>query len=95
MVSYSKKDYTFLRFEKSKRTGKKYDAVLKNKKTGREVRVPFGASSYEQYKDSTGLGLYSSKNHNDKKRRASYRSRHKNDNLNDYSPGFFSWRFLW
>ena len=95
MVSYSKKDYKFLRFEKSHLKTKKYNAVLENRKTKREVRVPFGASSYEQYKDSTGLGLYSSKNHNDKKRRASYRSRHKNDNLNDYSPGFFSWNFLW
>ena len=92
---YSKKDYTFLRFEKSKRAGKKYDAVLRNKKTKREVRVPFGSITYQQYSDNTGLGLYSNKNHNDKKRRALYRARHKNDNLNDYSPGYFSWRFLW
>jgi len=38
MVKYPKKDYKFLRFEKSKRKGKKYDAILQNKQTKREVR---------------------------------------------------------
>ena len=94
-MAYSKRDYQFVRFEKSHIREKKYNAILKNKKTGRLTRVPFGSSSYDQYRDSTGLGLYSHKDHNDKKRRANHRSRHRNDNLNDYSPGFWSWRFLW
>ena len=34
---------------------KKYNAVLLNKK---ERRVPFGQRGYQQYKDSTGLGIY-------------------------------------
>ena len=59
MAKYKKSEYKFLRFEKSKRKGKKYDAVLQNKETKREVRVPFGAIGYQQWKDSTGLGLYS------------------------------------
>lgn len=89
--------YKFLRFEKSKRPGKKYDAVLKNKKTGGEKRVPFGDSNYEQYKDSTGLGLYSKKNHLDKQRRDNYRSRHQGegDDSNFPKPGFFAYNFLW
>ena len=94
-MPYSKKEYTFVKFERSHLPNKKYNAILKNKKTGREVKVPFGARNYEQYKDSTGLGLYSNKDHGDKKRRAAYRARHRNDNLTDYSPGHFSWYFLW
>lgn len=96
----NKKDYSLVRFEKSKKPQKKYDAILKNKKTKKIVRVPFGGKHsngvpYQQYKDSTGLGLYSHLNHNDRKRRDAYRSRHKHDNLNSYSPGYFAMRYLW
>ena len=99
-MGYSKQEYKFVRFIKSKNKRKKYSAILQNKKTKREVKVDFGAikpdgTPYEQYKDSTGLGLYSKYNHNDKKRRDSYRARHKNDNLNEYSAGYFAWHFLW
>lgn len=95
MPVYNKKDYTFIKFEKSHLKQKKYNAVLKNKKTDRAVRVPFGAKGYEQYKDSTGLGVYTKQNHGDAKRRKNYQSRHKNDNIQNYSPGYFSWFFLW
>jgi hypothetical protein len=95
-MGYPKKDYKFVRFEKSKTEGKKYDAIIQNRETGREKRIPFGASSYEQYKDSTGLGLYSHKDHLDKKRRDRYKARHKvYYKPNQYSPAYFSWRFLW
>lgn len=101
MTYYSKKDYKFLRFEKSKRKGKKYNGVLLNKKTKREVRIAFGAvysdgKPYEQYEDSTDLGLYSKYNHKDKKRRDAYRARHRGF-LKDgyYSAGHFSYYFLW
>jgi hypothetical protein len=104
---YSHADYKFLRFEKSKKEGKKYNAVLirrtpnPNKKTGREVRVPFGDKNYEQYKDTTGLGLYSHLNHLDSKRRTAYRIRHAKDGKalpskeGYYSPGAFSMSVLW
>ena len=69
---YSKKDYKFVKFEKSHIKIKKYNAVIQNKKTGREVRIPFGARGYEHYKDSTDLKLYSSKDHGDHKRRKNY-----------------------
>jgi len=98
MAKYPKKDYKFLRFEKSKRKGKKYDAVLQNKQTKREVRVPFGAIGYEQFRDSTGLGLYTKDNHGDKNRKRNYRSRHSKEipSFKEfYSSGFFAMRYLW
>lgn len=58
-MKYIKTKYKFINFENSHIKTKKYNAVLQ-KKTGKYVRVPFGARGYEQYKDSTGLGLYSS-----------------------------------
>ena len=97
MVSYySKKDYIFKGFEKAKAKHKKYTALIQHKKTKKIIKINFGDDRYQQYKDSTGLGLYSNKNHLDKKRRASYRSRHKKD-IKDgfYSAGLFSMRFLW
>jgi hypothetical protein len=95
-MSYSFEDYKFKSFEKSNTKNKKYDAVLINKATKKIKRVPFGDSNYSQFKDSTGLGLYSSKNHNDTERRKLYRIRHAKD-LRDgfYSAGYFAWHFLW
>ena len=93
---YPKTAYQFEGFEKSIHRHKKYDAILRNKKSGRRVRVPFGDASYAQYKDSTGLGLYTKLNHNDLKRRARYRQRHINDVKSGfYSPGYMSWYYLW
>ena len=89
-------EYTFKGFRKSIRRGKKYDAKLKNKKTGRVTHMPFGASNYQQYKDTTGLGIYTSKNHLDEKRRRAYRARHKGFlRKGYYSPSYFSYFFLW
>lgn len=95
MTVYSPSEYTFVKFQKA--TGpKKYWAILKNKKTGREVKVGFGAKGYEQYKDNV-LGSYSSLNHGDSKRRAQYRSRHagEGDASRKYSAGWFAWHKLW
>lgn len=99
-MGYSRQEYKFVKFVRSKNKTKKYSAILENKKTKRQVKVNFGAIKpngipYEQYKDSTGLGLYSKYNTNDKERRDRYRARHRNDNLQDYSPGYFAWKFLW
>ena len=85
----------FKGFRKSKRKFKKYDAILKNKKTDRISHMPFGDKRHEQYKD-TALGLYSSKNHLDEKRRRAYRARHKGYlKKGYYSPSHFSYFFLW
>lgn len=87
-------NYKFLRFEKSRTHGKKYDAILLNKTTKKEKRVPFGALGYSHYKDKA-LGLYSKSNHLDVARRARYRARHKGENLAKFSSGYFAWKYLW
>lgn len=92
---YSPSEYSFVRFEKSRTQHKKYDAILKNKKTKQEKRIPFGDSRYEQYEDKTPLKLYSSKNHKDSKRRAAYRQRHAGEGEAKYSAGYFAWYYLW
>jgi hypothetical protein len=75
-------------------TDKKLKATYTNKQTGKENTILFGAKGYEHYKDKTGL-LDPKLNHEDKKRRDNYRSRHKNDNLNKPSAGLLSWHLLW
>ena len=88
--------HRFLKFEKSKSTGKKYDAIVQRIDDGKVIRIPVGEIGYEQYQDSTGLDLYSKFDHNDPKRRILYHQRHNNDVLRGmYSPGFFSLFYLW
>tara|TARA_R100000951_G_scaffold51810_1_gene43644 strand:- start:227 stop:505 length:279 start_codon:yes stop_codon:yes gene_type:complete len=65
--------------------------------------VHFGDKRYEQFEDTTGLGLYSNLNHKDKKRKDSYCSRamgiknKKNEfTYNDpASANYYSVRLLW
>lgn len=87
-------DYSFVKFEKSKVAGKKYDAVLKHKRIGTLRRVPFGDTGYQQYRDRA-LGLYRSKDHLDGQRRLAYRSRHRGEERFKFSSGWFSWHYLW
>ena len=87
------KEYKLMGFEIGK-GNKKYNALLKEKKTGKIKKISFGDKRYQQYEDKA-LKIYSHLNHYDKKRRDLYRSRHKNDKLNEYSSGFFSYYFLW
>lgn len=92
---YKISDYRFLKFEKSGKLGKKYNAILERIKDGKQVKIPFGALGYQQYKDNA-LGLYSKFDHNDKERRERYKARH-NIYLREgfYSPEYFSWFYLW
>lgn len=84
-------------FRKSNVKGKKY-AVTYNGKT-----INFGDANMEQYKDTTGLGLYSHKNHLDETRRKSYLARamgikNKNGQLTyklKTSPNYYSVKYLW
>ena len=101
MPYYNMKDYVHDGFQRSHLKHKKYNAILIHKKTKRITRVPFGAvkvngAPYEQYKDSTGLKLFSKYDHYDKKRRSNYKSRH-NGFIKPgyYSPGYFAMRYLW
>ena len=65
-----------LYIRKSKRKGKKYMALVQNKKNKKIRKLHFGASNYEQFKDSTKKGYYTRKNHGDKRRRRNYFMRH-------------------
>lgn len=96
MTYFPSRDYKFKRFTRSNIAGKKYAALLENKKTGREVRVNFGATRYQHFKDKA-LGLFKGSDHGDTKRRAAYRARHagEGDASRKYSPGWCAWHFLW
>lgn len=96
MSFFPKAEYTLRGFEKAGSAHKKYNAIIVDKKTGRERRVPFGDSRYEQFRDTTGLGLFTRLDHNDAARRESYRSRHAKDvRPGNYSAGYFAIRYLW
>jgi len=94
-------DDRIISFAKSPRKGKKYRVFFID---NNELNsVDFGAIGYDQYKDSTGLGLYSHLDHLDEKRRYRYRARHSKIKLKDGrlafkvfgTPAYFSWNFLW
>ena len=73
-------------FKKSTRKNKKYDVYKHN-----VYLVSFGDNRYEQYFDK--IGLYSDKNHNDKKRRDAYYKRHGKADFE--SAKWFSHKYLW
>jgi hypothetical protein len=89
--------YKFIKFERSHLKDKKYNVVLMHIATGRIKKIPFGQRGAAQYKDSTGLKLYSSKDHLDEERRKRYQQRHKGEGniTRKWSAGFASWHFLW
>ena len=94
MSYYPMSQWRVLAIQPSDAKHKKYRAVLvSGKKT---VTLNFGDSRYDQYKDQTGHGLYSHKDHLDPKRRAAYIARHSGYiKQGFYSPGYFSIRYLW
>jgi hypothetical protein len=85
-------------FQVSTRKGKKYSVVTPKGKT-----VHFGSSEHEHFKDRTGLGEWTSMDHNDKARRASFRARMRSitnkagvlSYLNKESGLYYSYRYLW
>ena len=96
MIAIAEKEYSFIEFKISKMKNKKYAAILENKDTKRRRIVNFGDNRYEQYKDTTGLGLYSDKNHLDKKRQEAYKTRHQKDIKEGFfNAGYFSMKYLW
>lgn len=97
-----------IKFEKAKNPEKKYTAYIINKKTKKVRKLNFGARDYQQYKDRTPLGLYSHKNHGDRKRMNRYFSRHsgtkyrykaikkeKKESKGYYTPKLLSHIYLW
>jgi len=77
-------------FKKSTRKYKKYMVKLNDGTT-----VHFGDNRYSQYKDKTGLGLYTHLDHLDKDRRARYKKRHEGTRHKKYSASWFSDQYLW
>ena len=97
-----------IKFEKSKRNGKKYTAYVQDKKTKQIRKIHFGATGYQQFKDSTGKGVYSKLNHGDPKRKQRYFLRHSGTRNRKeaitkekkrynyyYSPKILSHIYLW
>lgn len=77
------------RFKRSTKLNKKYMVITPKGRT-----IHFGDKRYQHYHDK--IGLYKHLDHNDSKRRALYRQRHKKDKINDPEyPGYYSWRYLW
>ena len=87
---------------------KKYTAYVKNNKTKKMRKIHFGHKDYQQYRDSTPLGLYKYKNHGTRKRMQRYYSRHsgtrhrgkaiKSEKLKSgglYTPKILSHIYLW
>lgn len=87
--------YELHHFEPARAKNKKYSAILINPKTKKTKRINFGDKRYQQYTDSTGLGLYSHLDHNDPDRRRRYRARHAKTARGEFPPCWFSWHFLW
>lgn len=93
---YPIKDYEFIIFIKSNNPKNKYDAIIQSKNTLRYMIIPFGDSSYGQYKDTTGLYLYSSIDNLDNDKRKAYRERHQGYlKMGYYNPEYFSYFYLW
>ena len=80
--------------------------IVENKKTGKQRTLHFGATGYEQFKDSTPLKLYSKGNHGDPNRRKNYFNRHsgtpnkrdavkKESRSGLYTPKLLSHIYLW
>lgn len=80
------RDFTLVKITKSDKPDKKYMAIFRNKKTGREKTTHFGAAGMSDYTINK-----------DKERRARYRDRHRKD-LETGDPtraGFLSYYILW
>lgn len=98
MRIHNPESYSLLGYEINKGKKAKYDAILKNKKTGELRRIPFGAkypdgNPYPQYNDK--LGHYSKVDHNDEKRRDNWIKRHKRNLDYKFSSAWFSHQCLW
>lgn len=88
-------DLILVDFESSQRRGKKVDAILKHKITGKTRRVSFGEKGSTTFWDLTGVG--GDPIHGDADRRQRYRTRHagEGDDHRKWSPGFMSYWYLW
>jgi len=87
--------FRIVKFERSHLPQKKYNAIIEDVKTRKRMRVPFGSTAYEQYRDDVPLKLYKRLDHNDEKRRQNYLARHEKTRHKKFSPSWFSSVYLW
>ncbi len=98
MIVPHPEQYELVEFKVNHGPRYKYDAVLRNKRTGVLKKVPFGGrrtdgTPYEQYHDK--LGAYTAYDHGDARRRRLYRTRHAGEQHRKFSSGYFAWKYLW
>ncbi len=97
-----------VKIEKSPNTMKKYMATVQNLKTKKTRTLHFGASDYQQFRDSTKIKLYKHLNHGTVKRKRRYFSRHSGEKTKSkavkkeliqsngmYTPKILSHIYLW
>lgn len=87
--------FRIVKFERSHLPQKKYNAIIEDVKTRKRMRVPFGSTVHEQYRDDVPLKLYKRLDHNDEKRRKNYLARHEKTRHKKFSPSWLSAVFLW
>jgi hypothetical protein len=98
MRIHNPENYTLLGIELNRGKKHKYDAVLKNTKTGENRRIPFGGkhpdgTPYDQFEDR--IGHYSEYDHGDQKRRDRWLKRHSRNTDYKFSSAWFSKEYLW
>ena len=97
-----------VKIEKSPNTMKKYKATVQNLNTKKTRTMHFGASDYQQFRDSTKIKLYKHLNHGTVKRKKRYYSRHSGEKTKSkavkkeliqskgmYTPKILSHIYLW
>jgi hypothetical protein len=89
-------EWELMHFKPAACADKKYTAVLKERISDRTVEIDFGRPGFKQFQDVTGLGLYSHLDHKSAERRQKFRDRcAKFVQADVYTPGYFSYHFLW
>jgi hypothetical protein len=76
---------------KSPIKGKKYTIIIMDK--GSRKVIHFGSSTEGQFKDK--IGLYSSKDNNDPKRKKAFYDRFGGRSTDKTSPLYYSQKYLW
>jgi hypothetical protein len=90
-------------FKKSTRPEKKYMVTTPKGKLIHFGGIKPNRQPHSQFRDSTGLGLFSKYDHNNPKRRQLYRIRHRAIKTKDGTPAYkdkeqpayYSWFYLW
>lgn len=95
-MGFPTREWDIVNFERAHNSQKKYRVYIRNKKTKEMQHMEFGAIGYQHYKDSTPVKLYSNFDHLNVHRRDLFRKRFAHQyNASEFSPLYFSWKYLW